>query len=707
MTRFLLAFAALAAAATVEASRQGAVSEAHANPIRKVVNLLQSMQKKVQEEGEKEEELYKKFMCYCKSGSGDLTASISTADTKVPAVTSDIKSTEGKLVQTKANLKQAQQGRSAAKDAMAEATALREKEAAAFATEKADYDANIGAMNKAVAALEKGMAGSFLQTQAARLLRQLVLGKQDMLDADRQELVAFLSDKQEGGYAPRSGEITGILKDMSASMQKSLADITATEEAAIKAYGELMAAKGKEVKALTSAVETKTSQIGDMGVAIVRMKEDLSDTEAALAKDREFLAQLEKSCSTKTAEWEERKKTRAEELVALAETVKILNDDAALDLFKKTLPSAASASFVQLGTHASGLRARALSIVQEARRAAGKQGRPALDQLVLALMGRRAVAHGGFDKVVQMIDNMVQVLKTEQQDDDHKKEYCAEQFDIADDKKKSLEHTVSDEELAAENANEGIATLGDEISALELGIKELDKQVAEATEQRKDEHAEFQELMATNTEAKQILEFAKNRLNKFYNPGLYKPEDAKTDGTDSATALVEVSMHRQHKDGQAPPPETWDAYSKKTEETTGVVSMIDLLIKDLDKEMTEADTEEKEAQKEYEVAMQDSFEKRTQDSKSLSDKLSAKADLEAALEQHRSDKASAGKELMATLKYIQSLHTECDWLVQYYDVRKEARASEVDSLANAKAVLSGADYALLQTRSRGLLRGAA
>lgn len=317
------------------------------------------------------------------------------------------------------------------------------------------------------------------------------------------------------------------------------------------------------------------------------------------------------------------------------------------------------------------------------------------------------MAHGGFDKVVQMIDNMVQVLKTEQQDDDHKKEYCAEQFDIADDKKKSLEHTVSDEELAAENANEGIATLGDEISALELGIKELDKQVAEATEQRKDEHAEFQELMATNTEAKQILEFAKNRLNKFYNPGLYKPEDAKTDGTDSATALVEVSMHRQHKDGQAPPPETWDAYSKKTEETTGVVSMIDLLIKDLDKEMTEADTEEKEAQKEYEVAMQDSFEKRTQDSKSLSDKLSAKADLEAALEQHRSDKASAGKELMATLKYIQSLHTECDWLVQYYDVRKEARASEVDSLANAKAVLSGADYALLQTRSRGLLRGAA
>jgi len=61
------------------------------------------------------------------------------------------------------------------------------------------------------------------------------------------------------------------------------------------------------------------------------------------------------------------------------------------------------------------------------------------------------------------------------------------------------------------------------------------------------------------------------------------------------------------------------------------------------------------------------------------------------------------KELMATMKYISSLHAECDWLLQYFDARKEARAGEVESLKNAKAVLSGADYALLQGRTRSFL----
>merc|ERR1719166_377436 len=127
--------------------------------------------------------------------------------------------------------------------------------------------------------------------------------------------------------------------------------------------------------------------------------------------------------------------------------------------------------------------------------------------------------------------------------------------------------------------------------------------------------------------------------------------------------------------------------------------MIDLLVKDLDKEMTEAKTAEKDAQADYETMMVDSTDKRTADSKSLQEKGSTKADLEGALEDHKGKKMDAAKELMATLKYIQSLHLECDWLLQYFDVRKEARTGEIDSLGKAKAVLSGADYSLLQTKA--------
>merc|ERR1740120_204264 len=122
--------------------------------------------------------------------------------------------------------------------------------------------------------------------------------------------------------------------------------------------------------------------------------------------------------------------------------------------------------------------------------------------------------------------------------------------------------------------------------------------------------------------------------------------------------------------------------------------MIDLLVKDLDKEMAESETSEKDAQADYETLMKDSAAKRTADSGLLTEKTSAKASLEADLQEHSAALSSGKGELAGTLEYIGSLHAECDWLLQYFDVRKEARASEAEALQNAKAVLSGADYSM-------------
>merc|ERR1719262_4592 len=133
--------------------------------------------------------------------------------------------------------------------------------------------------------------------------------------------------------------------------------------------------------------------------------------------------------------------------------------------------------------------------------------------------------------------------------------------------------------------------------------------------------------------------------------------------------------------------------------------MINVLMKSLDKEMAEAQTAEKEAQKDYEQMLKDSADKRALDSKSLTDKNIAKASMEADIQASKDAKASTGKELMATEYYISSLHAECDWLLQYFDVRKEARTGEIDALVNAKSVLSGADVpdlAFVQQKSRNL-----
>merc|ERR1719316_1026578 len=134
------------------------------------------------------------------------------------------------------------------------------------------------------------------------------------------------------------------------------------------------------------------------------------------------------------------------------------------------------------------------------------------------------------------------------------------------------------------------------------------------------------------------------------------------------TVLADVSAHKA---APPPPPETAAAFSKKSEESNGVIAMIDLMIADLTKEMTESKTEEKLAQEDYEKTMADSAEKRAIDTKALADKEKAKAETEVALDAHEEEKTATTKTLMATLKHIQSLHGECDWLLQYYQVRKE------------------------------------
>merc|ERR1719321_2030325 len=126
-------------------------------------------------------------------------------------------------------------------------------------------------------------------------------------------------------------------------------------------------------------------------------------------------------------------------------------------------------------------------------------------------------------KVIKMIDDMVVLLGKEQTDDDDKKAYCEAEFDKADDKKKELERSISDHEKALTDMEESVATLADEIKALEDGIYALDKEVADATTQRKEEHVEFEAQLAANTAAIELIGVAKNRMQKFYNPKLYKP----------------------------------------------------------------------------------------------------------------------------------------------------------------------------------------
>merc|ERR1719384_1452024 len=288
-----------------------------------------------------------------------------------------------------------------------------------------------------------------------------------------------------------------------------------------------------------------------------------------------------------------------------------------------------------------------------------------------------------------MMDEMVALLGKEQKDDDAKKAYCEAELDKTEDEQKMLDQSIADMEKAMETAKENIDTLASEIAALISGVKSLDKSVQEATENRKAENAEYKATMAADKAAKELIGLARNRMNQFYNPALYvapKKQELSAEqriavnmgseaaptvapsgiaGTgitylqESAPVFAQVSSHDANEVAPPPPPETWDAYQKKGQEHSGVTAMMDLLVADLDKEMTEMTTDEKNAQQEYETFMQDSQAKRADDSKSIADKEGTKAEQEERVRKLNAEHKATAKEAYNTATTIKDLHLEC------------------------------------------------
>jgi len=674
-------------------------SQNRVNPIRKVVTMLQMMQNKVTAEGKKSEAIYDKFMCYCDNADTLLGGAITAAENKIPQLEAAIGGDLAEKTQLEADLVNHKADRAAAKEAIAKATALREKEATAFAKESGDLQTNIDALAKAIPAIEKGMGGAFLQTTSASAVRELSVSM-DMTNVDRQMLAAFLAGKS--GYAPASGEIVGILKTMADEMAASLGEAKANEESAIAGFEELKAAKNKEINALQASIESKMTRVGDLAVKTAEMENDLEDTREDLAESKKFLADLDVNCENKKKEWAAYQKMMGEELLALADTIKILNDDDALELFKKTLPGS-SASLLQVKITAKSMAKSALAVLKQGRNGGND---PRVDFLEIALKGGKV----GFEKIIKLIDELVATLKKEQEEDAAKKEYCEAEIDKTEDTAKVLANKVSDLETAIDDASESVSNLKAEIEALDDGIRALDKEVAEATGNRKEEHDDFTATYAGNAAAVDLLGFAKNRLNKFYNPSQYKAppkrelseEDQITlnmGGTLAPTAapggIAGTGIGLMQNGAAPPPPPAANlAYKAKGEESSGVIQMIDTLINDVEKENQVMKLEEEDAQSDYEKFMTDAKNKRAADSKSMSDAEGSLADTNEQMVTDKGTLSDTQTESMNTAKYLGEVHAECDWLLKYFDVRSEARTGEIDAMGKAKDVLNGADYSL-------------
>merc|ERR1719486_1705828 len=322
--------------------------------------------------------------------------------------------------------------------------------------------------------------------------------------------------------AQSSGEITGMLKAMLEEMEGDLATAKKDEATAASGFEELSAAKAAEISSATSAIESKTKRSGEVAVEVVQTEDDLEDTEKEVAETQAFIGDLATQCAGEKADWAERQKMRAEEISAISEAIKVLNDDDALDLFKKAVPSMVQTGMQFLQSKSSmrsktsiALRAKTIlvSLMQKS------QVHATVYSLLTAALKSKAV---DFSKITAQIDGMIDVLGKEQADDDKQKAFCDAEFTKSAAEKKETEEKLASLAASIEEMSATVATLTSEIETLTAEIKALDKAVAEATETRKEEHATFLQTSAEGSAAVQLIEAAKNKLNKFYNPTMYK-----------------------------------------------------------------------------------------------------------------------------------------------------------------------------------------
>jgi len=641
-------------------------------PVTKVVKLLKDMQSTLQKEMETDQEVYDKLACWCETNDKEKTAAVEVAEQRITAFVSEIEELSAKSARLDTEIKTLNEEIAQNQEALNKATAIREKELEEFNAEEKDMMQSIQALKNAITVLGKHHSEMQMPAEAlvsvATMIRHHLHSKAQLLKGtispdQKRTLTAFV--QQPAGfqsYAPQSGAIFGILKQMKETFETNLSQAQKDELAAQDAYNELKTAKMAELAASKKAVDMKSVELAETDEKCAQAKENLSDTRDALSADQKFLLDLKEKCRMSDAEMEERTKARQAEIAAVGEAIAILTSDESRDLFSSTL------GFVQVNAVLNKSKRARREAVAMLKAAAKKTGSTQL----LALAASAGL--DAFTKVIAAIDEMIADLKQQLADDVEHKDYCTKE--LAENEKATMiaQDEKSDLEAHIEDLKSTIDTLTKDIKTKEAEVAEMQVQIKRASEDREMENKEFQQTVADQRATQAILTKALDRLKEVYGFVQTKAKAKQEPGADAP-----------------PPPPGFSTY-KKNEGAGGVLSMMEGIITDAKIMETEAIKAEQDSQSAYE-----SFVKNTNDSiasaqKAIVNMSEDKAKAEESLTQAEQDYKATMAELEQLASYAADLHKSCDFTLKNFDIRQEAMAQEIEALGQAKAVLSGADF---------------
>jgi hypothetical protein len=724
---FAVVFIALLAGSYADSSK------VKVNPIRKITGLMENMQKEIEEQGKKEQEIYDKFMCFCDNGAADLLKTATDADAANKAAAAQLDSDTAEKAQLEQDIKTHTSDLENAQKDLEEATNIRDKEQADFEATVGTKKASESALGKAIPAIEKGMGGSALMelvgNSVFNQLKRALHASSHLTDGNRATISSFLQSD-----TPGSAEILGMLKSMKDELSRDIGQLEKDEASAVAGFTDMKASKEKEVEFADESIESKKERAGTLAVEIVKNKDEVEDSAAEAAAARKFASTLEKQCAAKKAEWAKVCKERADEVAAIGEAIGILTDDDALDVFKKSMPAAALNQLPTEHSAFSGHRnmftgeitllqskkapaqrlQKAMTLISQT---AAKNPSKGMGLLFFTLRSKMRLAQSqnaqgavDFGEINKMIDEMIAILTKDNKDDATQKDFCISELTKTEKEKAATDDKLSSLASSIEEMTDSIDQLAEKMKALQDGVASLDKDVAEATEMRKTEHAEFTNTLQLTEVALGLIGKAKNRLQKFYNPTLYKAPPVKemtmeekiiASGSSAlvqqesdfdAESFVQIRLRRAHVTKVAPPEAPAAEFGGKNKKSGGVLALMDMIMGELKMSAQESSMAEKYAQKEYVELMSDSKESRAQDLKSLTETESSKADVESSLTEAKENQMLTLEQSQNVISTLAKLHGTCDFIIKNFELRLNARTAEIEGLKTAKAVLAGASF---------------
>jgi len=693
-------------------------------PVTRVVKLLDEMKATLQKEMDEDADLYDKLACWCNNNEYEKSNAIKDAEARISDLTSTIEADTAKVAELKTSIEQLNSEVAANKKTLAEATAMREKEAKAFHKSETDSISAIENLKAAIVVLGRHHGASFPQLPplgGAFLQGGKHRGLDIPWDTQHESRLERSFDEflTNNGYENKDGA-----PEKKFLQQSQEADETQATTAVAPSNDWTSAEKAILQRALHSATtfmqathtedyypsyKAKSGEIfGILNELKDQMSADLSESQKAEAAKAATFAELRAS---KTAEIEAGEKQAESKEDALATTsmnlaeakedlektqATLAEDQKFMKTLKETCTDADknfetrkaarlqeikavsetieiltsdeskdlfkdSFSFLQVSEQRhSDLRRKASALL---RGVAAKVNAPELSILATN------VELDAFTRVKKAIDDMIAQLKAQQGDEVKKHDWCNAELHSNEVATMKTEDKKADLTAKVEDLASTLARLTDEIAQANTNIAQLQVDMQRASENRKKENMDFQSTVADQRATQSVLHTALERLAKFYDD----------------EALLQA---KAAKGGQTPPVPQME-YSKSSG-ASGVMSMIEKLIYDAKEVEADARKSEIQAQSQYEALVADTNGSVKALQREVMAKTQAKAQASKEKSETEGDLADTNKELEELSKYDGELHGDCDYLIKNFGARQEARGQEIEALQQAKQILSGA-----------------